>query len=148
MSIGKNWCFTLNNYSTFDIENIMCLDYVYLVYGKEVAATGTPHLQGFIVFPNNKRANAVYKLIPGAHVEKAKGLAKQASDYCKKEGDYYEDGEHPKSPKDRSEMAREYYRDLIESAKAGTTEETHPEEYWKNHSTALRIEAAHRPAPP
>lgn len=148
MAQGKNWCFTINNYTDWDEVNLQSLDCSYLVYGREVApTTGTKHLQGFIVFDTNKRANAVFKLLPGAHVEKTKGQAIQASTYCKKEGDFFESGKHPMTQKEKGEKGDEYYRSVIASAKAGTLEETHPKEYWLNHRTALQIQAAHRPSP-
>jgi len=100
---GKRWCFTLNNYTegetqlldeVFESEHIK-----YAVYGKETGETGTPHLQGFVIFSSNKRLNAVRRLLSErGHYEVAQGNNKQASDYCKKDGDYKEFGSFPGAP--------------------------------------------------
>jgi hypothetical protein len=68
-----NWCFTLNNYTSADEETFLNLDAKYLVYGREVGAEGTPHLQGYIQFMSKKRLTALKKLHPSAHWEPAKG---------------------------------------------------------------------------
>lgn len=96
MSYAKRWVFTLNNYTDAEIAHIShnVDEYEYLVYGKEVGATGTPHLQGFVVFKQRKRLTQL-KLLLGnrCHFELARGSNPQASTYCKKDGDYTEYGD-------------------------------------------------------
>lgn len=101
---GPRWCFTLNNYSAEDEEVVKAIDNKYIVYGRETSDSGTPHLQGFIVFRSTKRLAAVKKLLPTAHWEVAKGTSKQASDYCKKDTDYYESGSFPDKSGCRSDL--------------------------------------------
>jgi len=67
-------------------------DSKYLVYGKELSSTLTPHLQGFVIFNKRQRLSGVKKLHATAHWEAAKGTSQQASDYCKKESNYTETG--------------------------------------------------------
>lgn len=91
----KRWVFTLNNYDDADVARLDALgsnDLVqYLVFGFETGATGTPHLQGFVVFNRTLRlAQAKTHIGDRAHLERALGTNKQASDYCKKDGDYRE----------------------------------------------------------
>lgn len=104
---SRDWCFTVNNYSDVDTQICYELSVVsnYLIYGKEVASTGTKHLQGYIYFKDAKSFSKVQKLLPkGTHIEKAKGTPKQASDYCKKEGDYVEYGELPQPSGKRNDL--------------------------------------------
>jgi len=96
MSRAKNWCFTLNNY-TADQEAAIAAtvesgEAEYVVVGREVGESGTPHLQGFIVFQKRKRLSQVRDLLANnAHLEVAR-LPKEAAEYCKKDGDFKEYG--------------------------------------------------------
>lgn len=100
---SRNWCFTLNNYTEDDHVIIRNIEHKYLVVGKEVGESGTPHLQGYIVFQNAKTFGAVQKLFKRAHLEAMRGTPLEASTYCKKDGDFFEDGEHPLSATDKGE---------------------------------------------
>lgn len=93
MSVTKSWCFTDNECNEEIWNNLECR---YIIYGRETApSTGQKHLQGFVVFEKNKRLAGVKKIHPGCHWEPMKGTHAQASDYCKKEGDFVERGEIP-----------------------------------------------------
>ena len=95
----RGWCFTLNNYTPTDeenIQNVIASFARYIVYGREVAPeTGTPHLQGYVYFHNQRQRKAVARLLPRARLDVANGSGKQNRDYCTKEGDFYEHGEMP-----------------------------------------------------
>lgn len=88
----KKCCFTLNNPSNTIIKDIVdkCEKRGYLyVIGEEVGEKGTPHLQGYIEFPNPKVWSTVQNLFSKkAHVEKAKGTRAQNLIYCKKDGKF------------------------------------------------------------
>jgi len=93
---AKHWCFTLNNWTSRDKLRLTTDLYTYLVYGEEEGLIErTPHLQGYIVFKDKKRLTACKKILPGAHWEPMKGTPQQASDYCKKDGNFFEDGTLP-----------------------------------------------------
>lgn len=80
-----SYIFTLNNYTDEEIALIQALDYSYIVFGKEIGESGTPHLQGFVKFENAKTMSAVHKL-KGWKRTALKPAQKPLSaiDYCKK----------------------------------------------------------------
>lgn len=92
--MNKDWCFTINNYTVEEFEQIKGISNAYMVIGQEVGKEGTSHLQGFIQFNCRKRLSTVKK-IPGferAHLEGRRGTPTEAATYCKKDGKYYEQG--------------------------------------------------------
>lgn len=97
---AKRWCFTLNNYSAQEEQHVadaFSLGGIdYLVAGREVGDSGTRHLQGYVCFESRRGITQV-KAILGArlHLEVARGSPAQASDYCKKDGDFMEFGTCP-----------------------------------------------------
>jgi len=92
---SRYWCFTINNYKHgFDALNSVKA-WTYLVAGKEVGDSGTPHLQCFVVYNVRTRFSTVKLQLPSAHIEKMMGTPEQAADYCKKDGDFEEFGELP-----------------------------------------------------
>lgn len=104
MSRAKRWVFTLNNYTEDEEQTICDLateggPFSYLVFGREVGASGTPHLQGFFALHAQLRHANVRQLggLGRAYLEVARGSPIQSSTYCKKDGDYYEFGELPGS---------------------------------------------------
>lgn len=96
MSRSRSFVFTWNNYDVLSLAVLSALDCKYLVFGKEVApSTGTPHLQGYVVFRTQRSLSSVIKKLNGAHVEVAKGDAEQNYAYVTKGGDFVEVGEKP-----------------------------------------------------
>ena len=83
-----DWCFTLNNPD--DLSSVFAYKVgkwpiTYAVHQKEMAESGTPHYQGFVIFKKKQRFTAVVKLLPKAHWEKRKGTREEARDYCMKD---------------------------------------------------------------
>lgn len=108
MSRGKNWCFTLNNYTDDDYERLTHLvedgGCTYIIFGKEVGESGTPHLQGFISFGKRVYLTDVKKRISRtAHFELAR-MIPESIEYCKKDGDVFEDGVLPVGQGKRSDI--------------------------------------------
>ena len=64
---------------------------MFIIFGKEVGANGTPHIQGYTEFSSQRRL-AVWKRIIGvrAHIEGAKGTRAQNTAYCSKDGDVFQ----------------------------------------------------------
>lgn len=107
---STRWCITLNNYTEEDIAqwDVVLQDGLvvrYGIYGKEVGEAGTPHLQGFVILNQPARLTALKALLgDGIHAEFAKGTSKQASIYCKKEGDFFEYGDFPGTQGKRTDI--------------------------------------------
>lgn len=121
MSRSKYWCFTLNNYTDAEYQAITSrgqdADITYCVVGKEVGQSGTPHLQGYIVFKERVRLPAVKSAICNrAHVEKARGTPEQAAEYCKKDNNFVEYGTLPLGRGTRSDI-----HNLVDRIKKGAT---------------------------
>lgn len=91
ISASKYWCFTLNNYTNENFEEIINIcEFYKLEYsiGREKApTTGTPHLQGFIVFPSKGRP---FECFPNKkiHWEKAKSNRHNNLLYTQKENNF------------------------------------------------------------
>lgn len=112
----RRWCFTHNNYEDEDVEIWKAFQCKYLVFGYEVASTGTRHLQGFIVFDRSKRGSVLLRqFVDGRkpYICPARGTNAQAAAYCKKEGNFFEAGEVPPEERSRTDL-RGYLDELIE----------------------------------
>lgn len=124
---SRAWCFTLNNYSALDVQLLELFACRYLVFGHEVGESGTPHLQGYIVFENQKHLGGVKKLIPKAHWERAKGDSDANYAYCTKEGKFFEKGTKPASQSTKGLKGAEAIAQRWALAKAGKFTELPPE---------------------
>lgn len=93
---SPNWCFTLNNYSSSDVDRLnnpnLLNDVQYLIFGKEISGTGTPHLQGFVKFRSRKRMRGAKAILGDVHLSVARSVQKSI-EYCKKDDDFTEIGE-------------------------------------------------------
>lgn len=100
MARSRSYVFTINNYTEEDEHQVFGLhwdfDATYVVAGKEVGGEkGTPHLQCYVHFSQPKSLKQVSEMLPRARIAAKRGTHKEASDYCKKDGDYYEWGKLP-----------------------------------------------------
>lgn len=118
-SQARRWTFTLNNYVDADQQRLRDLAAsdrtVYLVFGREVGESGTPHLQGFVIFSGPVRFTAAkQRLGNNAHLEVARATSEAVATYCKKDGDFEEFGAVPSNNGRRSDFERyvEFVRDL------------------------------------
>lgn len=106
---ARNYIFVINNYGETDIATIheIAADAKYCIYGKEIApSTGTPHLQGYIMFNNARYFNSVIKMFEPNHVEIAKGSPWDNFVYCSKENNFTEIGERPKGQGKRIDIEK------------------------------------------
>ena len=77
----------------------------YLIFGREIGESGTPHLQGFVSFPSRKRLRQVIQTLGQCHCSIARYIMKSI-EYCKKDGDFEEIGNAPaeKTPGQRNDL--------------------------------------------
>lgn len=140
------WCFTLNNYTEGELFALRQLGWdaavKYLVFGREVGESGTPHLQGFIYFHNRKRFHSVNTLLPRrCRICLADGTAWEAAKYCWKDDDFEEFGVRPVESytKKGGQNTRELYAIAIEFAKKSQWENIFPDLFVRHYATWHRI---------
>lgn len=76
----------------------------YVIYGEEVCpTTGREHWQGYAELSGPVRFSTLKTRYPTLHIEKRMGSAKEAIDYCKKDGKWHEEGA-PKAQGKRSDL--------------------------------------------
>lgn len=82
----RNFCFTLNNYTDEEIEKIQNADiFKYIIFGRETGEEGTPHLQGYAELEKQTSFDVLKGMFPRLHIERRRGAAHQAANYCRKE---------------------------------------------------------------
>ena len=96
---ARHYSFTCNNYSDEDIEAIRkSFDdsrVNYVIFGKEVAKSGTPHLQGQISFNKQTSIKKALKILGiVAHFSPTRDIPKSI-EYCKKDGQWEDFGTPP-----------------------------------------------------
>lgn len=136
-------CFTWNNYDEHTLnkleEELTRLEQsgmlVYAIMGREIGASGTPHIQGYVHLkkehypPKNCGLNFWKGMLPGGqqmHLENAKGSDKANNVYCSKDGPFREFGE---IGSDKGKWGN--IMDLINDGDEDTMKTDHPEEYIK-----------------
>lgn len=156
MASGRRICFTKNNYTEEDIEQLLNSDrFSYIIFGKEIGESGTPHLQGYAEFTKVTKFGGIGKLFK-MHVEGTKGTALQAIEYCKKDGDYVEKGEArdetgASGGKKGGEAEKKRWADNIKLAEEGKFDELKekdPQAYTRCYNTYHKMHKDAMPEPP
>ena len=97
----RSYFITVNNYEEFydDILNDTRFYAKYFVIGKEVGKEGTPHIHVFVQYKNPRVWNAILGIFgKGSEIIadfKGPNAIHNIIEYCKKDGDYIEEGEPP-----------------------------------------------------
>jgi len=155
MSRNRAHAFTWNNYPddyATHLDGLLCR---YIVAGEEVApGTGTPHLQGYVVWRSGKTVSAVRQLLPGCHITITRGTHRQNDQYCRKTRDedrvpngvVYNRGDIPADPADRGAAEKARWEDSWSLAKRGLIEDIPADIRVRNYSTLLRIGRDYMPA--
>lgn len=121
---ARAWCLTINNYTFDDIIDFYELYYdkqtvTYFVVGEEVGESGTPHLQAFVYYKNATTRDAISKHFVRAHITKSYAFdtdkKSEAWEYCKKDGNYWEEGKPPSQGKLTKEKMEEVMANPMEN---------------------------------
>lgn len=126
----RNFVFTINNPIEQDLVDLEDLKAKYVVWGEEIGKEGTNHLQGYAEMKSGVRFSTLKNKLPRAHIEARKGTAKQAIDYCKKDGKWHELGEASEQGK-RSDLKK--VADTIKESGIHAAITESPEMYIKFH---------------
>lgn len=114
MTQKRHWCVT--DWPTEDNDDIPTYndaDMNYLIVGKETCPeTGKQHFQCYVQFRKSLRMTQAKKYFSDkAHLEPSMGTPEQASEYCKKEGNFSEFGEIAKAGKRNDLLAAKAFID-------------------------------------
>lgn len=155
----NNFCFTLNNYTNDDDNNVQNYDkseLKYFLIGKEKGETGTPHYQGFISFKERKSKQYVIDYFTKlfghnrTHIELCKGTAQQNVDYCSKGEKFIEYGTIPAPAAKANESNKKRSYDFIQLCKKDEIEKIendYPDMLLRYHKTYNIIKSSSRPIP-
>jgi len=80
-------CFTLNNWTPQEYNDLCAFKATWMIIGKEVGDNGTPHLQGAAIL-GSQMTLATLKKVPGfrrAHIENMYGSPEKNEAYCSKQ---------------------------------------------------------------
>jgi len=113
----KAYCFTCNNYTQDEYEHLLGVCKTlsnYAILGREIGGSGTPHIQGYIVFTRAYQFKTVKdRHLPRCHVQVAAGDADANRRYCSKDGNFEEFGTLP--TQELSQQSREYIAERFQS---------------------------------
>lgn len=152
---AKHWVFTLNNYVDEEVRALSELHgngFVdYLIFGKETGDNGTPHLQGYVSFSQRHTlAQAKHRIGARAHLEQKRGTPEQASNYCKKDGDFTEFGSLPAGSGKRTdwELLLNWVKDLDGRPREKDLWDAFPSLYGRYRDSIRRMIDVYHPALP
>lgn len=96
----RRWCFTLNNYTEEEFEQIKRTSSdrcSYAIIGQETGESGTPHLQAYVCLKRRLRFTSFKNTFNRRiHLEPARSSPATNKEYCSKSGVYWEFGTMPK----------------------------------------------------
>ena len=138
----RNFCITYNNYLPETLGTLKTLECIkYAIFGKEVGASGTPHLQGYVQLHNAKTIVALQKILQSKKlkcaIQVARGNWQQNVTYCSKDSDVTEWG-IPKKQGSRTDL-KKFYADIKAGKGDVYLQENHTAAYCKYYKAADRM---------
>lgn len=140
----RHWSLTFNNYTDDDLQRWRSVGasldgIIYFIFGKEVGAQGTKHLQGFISFSGRRTMAGVKRLLGNSvHVEDSKGSPSQNKTYCSKDGDFEEFGSCPGGQGTRTDLS-EIAKAVKDGVSLKRVAEEHPESFLRYSTGIMRL---------
>ena len=135
---SRQWTFTLNNYDPENLPPFVPDSMKFLCYGEEVApTTGTPHLQGYVVFLNPVAKPT--RFLPNAYCQITRGSPQSNIDYCSKDSDgkFHRFGTPPMDQASKGEAEQRRWDNIYDNAVAGNFDEI-PKRVRLLHGTKLK----------
>lgn len=99
----------------------------FLAFSEEIGDSGTPHLQGYVVFQKRVSFKVAKLRFPGAHLEPMKGRLEHSEVYCSKQGKLMKFGDEPKDRKTQAQSQRDRYQTALDLAAEGKFDEIEPQ---------------------
>jgi hypothetical protein len=101
VSAKKRYCFTLNNYSEEELNNLIGFfssnsSNKYIIGKERGELKDTPHLQCYCNFSTKIRFSAIKKINERLHIEPCRGNELENIKYCSKEGNFISNMRVPK----------------------------------------------------
>jgi len=98
----SRFCFTVNNYTDDEYAWLKSFDCKWIVIGREVGESGTPHLQGAVILSRRTSFTVIKRMVgfARAHIEPMHGTPEDSLEYCSKEDpEVFVKGDMPKPGK-------------------------------------------------
>lgn len=147
----KSYTFTLNNYTDEEYNSICSVlrdEGSYGIIGKEVGESGTPHLQGYVLFKRPFHFKTIKdRYLIRCHIEVAAGSADANKRYCSKDGNFVEFGTMPVAKRTRDELATRF-ADCLQSGYDGLDQFANEQPgtyYFSGHNLLRNYQQLQRP---
>lgn len=114
-----------------------------MIYGREVGAGGTPHVQGYLELSSRKTLNSLKSFLLSTgitispHLEVRRGSAAQASEYCRKENEWLEFGTISEDHSGRRTDLEQIRADIVDGVSEREIAESHFAQ-WVRYRAAFR----------
>jgi len=118
-----------------------------MVIGYEVGEQGTAHVQGYCQFKKQRRYGPLAARWH-AHCEAARGTPTEASDYCKKDGNFEEIGELQEGGRQGGQLEKKRWEDARVAAREGRMDDIPADIYIRHYGNLHRIFMDAMPKPP